>query len=65
MKVRVIGSGSMWNKYNSACYLVDDSIMVDFPNGACKYLYRLDILPNKIVIIITLWYDITNQGMKL
>ena len=24
MKVQVIGSGSMWTKYNSACYLVDD-----------------------------------------
>ena len=23
MKVKVIGSGSMWNKYNSASYLID------------------------------------------
>lgn len=38
----------MWTKYNSACYLIDDDIMVDFPNGACKYLYRLDILPSSI-----------------
>ena len=44
MKIQVIGSGSMWTKYNSACYLIDDKIMVDFPNGACKYLYRLNIL---------------------
>lgn len=40
MKVIVVGSGSMWTHYNSACYMVDDNIMVDFPNGACKYLYR-------------------------
>ncbi|MGN1379405.1 MAG: MBL fold metallo-hydrolase [Bacilli bacterium] len=52
MKIQVIGSGSMWTKYNSACYLVDDMIMVDFPNGTCKYLYRLNIVPNKINNII-------------
>ena len=52
MKIKVIGSGSMWNKYNSACYLIDDKIMVDFPNGACKYLYRLGIIPNEINNIV-------------
>ena len=52
MKIRIVGSGSMWNKYNSACYLIDDNIMVDFPNGACKYLYRLDIIPNTIDNIV-------------
>ena len=41
----------MWNKYNSACYLIVD-IMIDFPNGACKYLYRLGIVPNKINNIV-------------
>ena len=53
MKVKVIGSGCMWTKYNSACYLIDDDIMVDFPNGAVKYLYNLDInlgSINKILI---------------
>ena len=38
MKVQVIGSGNMWGKYNSACYLIDDSILIDVPNGACKAL---------------------------
>ncbi len=52
MKVRIIGSGSMWTKFNSACYLIDDNIMVDFPNGACKYLYRLDIKPSTIDYIL-------------
>ncbi|MDD6272822.1 MAG: MBL fold metallo-hydrolase [bacterium] len=45
MKVQVIGSGCMNTKYNSACYLIDNEIMIDFPNGACKYLYKLNINP--------------------
>ena len=45
LKIQIIGSGSMWTKFNSACYLIDDEIMIDFPNGACKYLYRLGINP--------------------
>lgn len=52
MKIQVIGSGSMWTKYNSACYLIDDKIMIDFPNGACKYLYRVGIIPNTINDVI-------------
>lgn len=48
MEVRIIGSGSMWTSYNSASYLVDDSIIVDFPNGMCKNLFRLGIDPRKI-----------------
>lgn len=52
MKISVIGSGGMWTKYNSACYLIDDSIMVDFLNGACKYLYRFGIEPIMIDYIL-------------
>ena len=48
MKIKVIGSGSMWTAYNSASYLVDDDIMVDFPNGTCKNLFRFDINPCNI-----------------
>lgn len=40
MKVRDVGSGSMWNEHNSASYLIDDNIIVDMPNGMCKYLFR-------------------------
>lgn len=43
MKIQTIGTGSMWNENNSACYLIDNDIMIDFPNGACKYLYRNNI----------------------
>ena len=52
MKIQIIGSGSMWNKNNSACYLIDDNIMIDFPNGACKYLYRIGIKPATIDYIL-------------
>lgn len=45
MKVKVIGSGSMWNEHNSASYLIDDNILVDMPNGMCKYLFRLNEEP--------------------
>lgn len=40
----------MWTKFNSACYLINDEIMIDFPNGACKYLYRLGINPINVSI---------------
>ena len=52
MKIKVIGSGSMWTKYNSASYLIDDDIMVDFPNGACKYLYRNGIKSSSINYVL-------------
>lgn len=42
----------MRTKYNSACYLIDNEIMVDFPNGACKYLYNLCINPSNIEYIL-------------
>ena len=52
MKVQIIGTGSMWTKYNSACYLIDKDIMVDFPNGTCKYLYRQNIEPRTINYVL-------------
>lgn len=52
MKVKIIGSGSMWTAYNSASYLIDDDIIVDFPNGMCKYLFKLGIDPRKINNVI-------------
>lgn len=52
MKVKVIGSGSMWNEYNSASYLIDKKTMIDFPNGTCKNLFRLNINPNTVEDIV-------------
>ncbi len=48
MKIKVIGSGSMWTQYNSASYMIDDDILVDMPNGMCKNLFKLEINPRKI-----------------
>ncbi len=45
MKIKVIGSGSMWTKYNSASYMIDNNILIDIPNGTCKNLYRMGINP--------------------
>ena len=52
MVVKMIGSGSMWTKFNSASYLIDGNIMVDFPNGACKYLYRFNIEPKQVDYVL-------------
>ena len=48
MKIQLIGTGSMWTKYNSACYLIDDKIMVDMPNGWCKNLCKIGVVPNEV-----------------
>ena len=54
MKVKVIGSGSIWNENNSASYMIDDNILVDIPNGMCKYLYKQNLTPKQIdTILIT------------
>lgn len=52
MKVKIIGSGSMWNANNSASYLIDNKVVVDFPNGMCKNLYRMGIDPRTINDIV-------------
>lgn len=48
MKLTILGSSDMWSKNNSASYLIDDDIVVDMPNGACRSLRQNDIDPNKI-----------------
>lgn len=54
MNIRFIGTGSMMSKDNQACYLINDNIMIDLPNGAVKNLKKLskdDIEPIKYVFI--------------
>ena len=41
MKIDIIGSGAIFTKYNSASYLIDDSILLDIPNGTCKKLMNM------------------------
>ena len=52
MKIKVIGSGSMWAGYNSASYMIDDDILVDMPNGMCKNMFRMNINPRNIVNVL-------------
>lgn len=48
MKIKVIGSGSIWSISNSACYLVDEIFLVDMPNGCMKNMLKLNINPKSI-----------------
>lgn len=48
MKLKVLGSGNIFSKYNSASYLIDDKILVDVPNGTCKILKNLGIESSSI-----------------
>jgi len=48
VKLKVIGSGNIFSKQNSASYLIDDKILIDVPNGTCKTLKNIGIEPSKI-----------------
>lgn len=48
MKLQVIGCGGIFNKENSASYLIDDHILIDIPNGSCKNLHNLGANIEKI-----------------
>lgn len=52
MKLKVLGSGNIFSKYNSASYLVDDNILIDVPNGTCKILKNIGVELNNIKHII-------------
>ena len=52
MKLKILGSGNIFSKYNSASYLVDDKIQIDIPNGTCKTLKNIGIEPSKISEIL-------------
>lgn len=54
MKLKMIGTGSMYTKYNSACALIDNKVIVDMPNGTVKQLLKTDFdLANIKVILVT------------
>lgn len=52
MKLKILGSGNIFSKYNSASYLVDDKMLIDVPNGTCKILKNMGIEPGKISEIL-------------
>ena len=33
MNVKLVGTGAIYTKYNGACTLVDNTLIVDMPNG--------------------------------
>lgn len=54
MNIKLIGTGGIYSKYNSASTLIDESLIVDVPNGALKQLLNLNCVPEKIdKILIT------------
>lgn len=52
MKVEVIGTGAIYTKYNSACTLIDEELIVDMPNGTLKQLLKNNHQPEKIKAIL-------------
>lgn len=54
MKVTMIGTGAIYTKYNSACTLVNNNLIVDMPNGTLKQLLKMNLKPENIdTILIT------------
>ena len=59
MKVRLLGTGAIYSKYNCASELIDDKILVDVGNGVLKELRKVnyDLLKLKMIIITHLHAD--------
>ncbi len=41
MKLTIVGSGCTWTKRENSCFLIDDKVMIDVPQGIMKSLYKL------------------------
>lgn len=52
MKIELIGTGAIYTKYNSACTLINEDMIVDMPNGTLKQLLKKNYSPEKIKIIL-------------
>lgn len=52
MNIKLIGTGSIYTKYNSACTMINDEIIVDMPNGTLKQLLKKSYDVTKIHIIL-------------
>ena len=49
MKVRLLGTGAIYSKYNCASELIDDKILVDVGNGSrCRKWCTKRIKKNKL-----------------
>lgn len=52
MKIEIVGTGALYTKYNSACTLVNEELMIDMPNGTLKQLLKNNHNPGKIKMIL-------------
>ena len=52
MKVRLLGTGAIYSKYNCASELIDDKILVDAGNGVLKELRKINYDLTKLEMII-------------
>ena len=52
MKVRLLGTGAIYSKYNCASELIDDKILVDVGNGILKELRKINYDFTKLEMII-------------
>ena len=52
MKVELIGTGAIYTKYNSACTLINNDMIIDMPNGTLKQLLKKNYRPEKIKTIV-------------
>ena len=53
MKIKMVGTGSMISKRNPACYMINDKIMIDLPNGIVKILKNVDLFDCVEYVFIT------------
>lgn len=53
MNIKFIGTGSMVSNDNQACYLINDNVMIDMPNGTVKHLKRINKLETLKHVFIT------------
>lgn len=52
MKIKTVGTGSIWTKERSACTLIDNKILVDCGNGTTKTLMEQDVDIYKIEVVL-------------
>lgn len=52
MKVRLLGTGAIYSKYNCASELIEDKILVDVGNGILKELRKINYDLTKLEMII-------------
>lgn len=64
MKIKAIGTGAIWSKKNSACYLIDEKILIDIPNGTCKELKRIGVEPIDIKYICNIVIATSKDGIS-